>query len=803
MDKTRESKEEEITGSDLGTPSAQRPTSANSVMPRGVISASELQKGGGFQKNGGTNAPRREAAQHSTLKVNSQLEVIRGEVERVRFKKAESDFVIFELKAKDTLSSTVVVGNGADIAAGLEVIITGEFVTHPRFGAQFKARNISIVPPSSTDGITKYLASGVIPGIGPTLARRVAEHFGGETLNILERTPERIQEVSGIGSSKAHAIATYLEENKSLHEITRFLTEHHIQPGLANRIYKRYGNRSIERLKQNPYLLARDVVGVGFRTADSVALRLGIELESPERHRAGLLYSLERARDDGHCFLPREALFSSCESLLETHPSLVDHEQRLRELHEEKLVSTRDEHVYLTSLAHAEEYIATFAVERLTPRKKMLLDELEMEKTIRRVEGDLAITFSNEQRKAVHAALSYRLLLLTGGPGCGKTTVTRAIVEALAEAGCNIALTAPTGRAAQRMSQVCNLPAKTIHRLLRFDPFTRRFIHNESFPIEQDEKQVDAIIVDESSMIDLLLAQSLFSAIPHNATIILVGDKDQLPSVGPGRVFGELLSITEIPTITLSQLYRREETSRINDIAYQINAGLDPQIPEPDGVTKSDAYFLERTDSEEAASTIERLFIEQIPKKFGIAPGDITVLTPSNRGPLGTIQLNERLQRAVLGQHDRAFTLTNSDISFYEGDRVCQRKNNYQIDEFGVFNGDTGTIVEIDDSGKELTVELWDGRLINYSENDIQQLTLAYALTVHRSQGSEIPCVVLALNESHYTLLERQLIYTAVTRAKKLLIVVGSRKSLSLASRRAQSKKRFSSLKERIETILR
>ena len=786
MDQTRESKDAQIIGSQEGKPAKDKPSAASLTTSGAVVPASELSK-----------------KANSSGARSSELEVIRGEVERVRFKKPDTDFVIFELKPNSATASTVVVGSGADVAPGLEVVLTGEFVTHPRFGKQFKAKNIAVVPPSSTDGITKYLASGVIPGIGPTLARRVAEHFGGETLNILERTPSRIQEVSGIGANKAHAIATYLEENKSLHEITRFLTEHHIAPGLANRIYKRYGNRSIERLKENPYLLARDVVGVGFRTADSVALRLGIELESPERHRAGLLYSLERARDDGHCFLPREALFSSCENLLETTPSLFDHEQRLRELDEEKLIVIKDENVYLSTLASAEEYVARFAVERLAPRKKMLLEELEMERTIRRVEKDLSITFSNEQRKAVHAALSYRLLLLTGGPGCGKTTVTRAIVEALTAAGCNIALTAPTGRAAQRMSQVCNLPAKTIHRLLRFDPFTRRFIHGESFPVEQDEKPIDAVIVDESSMIDLPLAQSLFSAIPKDATIILVGDKDQLPSVGPGRVFGELLSVTEIPTITLSQLYRREESSHINDIAYQINAGLDPQIPEPDGSTKSDAYFLERPDPEDAAATIERLFIDQIPKKFGIAAGDITVLTPSNRGPLGTIQLNERLQRAVLGQHDRAFTLTNAEVPFYDGDRVCQRKNNYQIDEFGVFNGDTGTIVEIDDTGKELTVELWDGRLIHYAEHDIQQLTLAYALTVHRSQGSEIPCVILALHESHYTLLERQLIYTAVTRAKQLLIVVGSRKSLSLASRRAQSKKRFSSLKERIESILR
>ncbi|MBN8550012.1 MAG: AAA family ATPase, partial [Deltaproteobacteria bacterium] len=356
-------------------------------------------------------------------------------------------------------------------------------------------------------------------------------------------------------------------------------------------------------------------------------------------------------------------------------------------------------------------------------------------------------------------------------------------------------LCAPTGRAAQRMAQVTDLPASTIHRMLKFDPVRGGFMFGARDPLP-----ADAVIVDEASMIDLMLAKDLFSAIPQNATLVLVGDRDQLPSVGPGRVFGDLISIHQLKIVALSKLFRRGNESSINDIAHRINAGLVPDIPQPDGVTKVDAYFLPRSEAEEAAQTIESLIADQIPKKFGIDRKDICVLTPSNRGPLGTQALNERLQNRLnpAAALDFDQTLTVNKIDYRVGDKVCQRVNNYQLDEIGVYNGDIGYIHSVDKQSRSIRVEMWDGRLIKYEQNDLQQLSLAYAITVHRSQGSEIPCVILALHDSHFTLLERQLIYTAVTRAKQLLIVVGSKRSLSIACKRTSTRRRSSCLAEKI-----
>ena len=415
-----------------------------------------------------------------------------------------------------------------------------------------------------------------------------------------------------------------------------------------------------------------------------------------------------------------------------------------------------------------------------------------------RAEQSLGVSFSREQRGAVNSAATLPLLLVTGGPGCGKTTIIRALALLFKEAKLRLALAAPTGRAAQRMAQVCELPASTIHRLLKFDPIKASFLHDAHDPLP-----IDAIIIDEASMIDLMLAKDLFAAIPPEARVILVGDKDQLPSVGAGRVFADLLSLHEITTVSLSQLFRRAGNSSINTIAHSINAGILPEIPEPDGVTKSDSYFIAKKDATEAATLIESLVAEQIPKKFGIEPRHICVLTPTNRGPLGTLVLNQRIQEKMNPRRDSEQEIQIGDTVFRLGDRVCQRVNNYQIDNVGVFNGDVGEIFSVDKSHRSLTVEMWDGRLVKYEENDLQQLSLAYAVTVHRSQGSEIPCVVLALHESHFALLERQLIYTGVTRAKQLLIVVGSKKALGIACSRTSTDKRCTLLRERIRKRLR
>ncbi|NLF25941.1 MAG: AAA family ATPase, partial [Deltaproteobacteria bacterium] len=476
----------------------------------------------------------------------------------------------------------------------------------------------------------------------------------------------------------------------------------------------------------------------------------------------------------------------------------------LEELLNEGLVAKDGDAFYLKQLLEAENFVAAFVADRCAARPSNLTKEL-VAACLAKSQHELNIKYTFEQREAVFLATTSPLLIITGGPGCGKTTTIRALAAAFQAMGKVLALAAPTGKAAQRMAQLCSYPASTIHRLLKFDPRSGRFKYGINAPLcvgDADERRVEALIIDETSMVDLALAKDLFAAIPKDAHLVLVGDKDQLPSVGPGRVFAELLSTPQIKKVVLSQIFRRSDESGITTAAHSINSGIVPNIPVPDGITRSDIYLIERSDPEEAARMVENLVADQIPKKFNFSSTDITVLTPSNRGPLGTIQLNRRLQERLNPPKPNRKELEVRGEKFRLRDRVCQRVNNYQIDQEGVFNGDTGEIYTIDTQKKSMQVELWDGRLINYEGANLSQLSLCYALSVHRSQGSEMPCVVLVLHESHYSLLERQLLYTAVTRAKQLLIVVSTRKALSIATRRATTKRRCTRLQARIEALL-
>jgi exodeoxyribonuclease V alpha subunit len=550
-------------------------------------------------------------------------------------------------------------------------------------------------------------------------------------------------------------------------------------------------------LRSDPYLLAREIRGIGFQTADQIARNLGIEPDSPKRLQAGLFFALTSASDDGHCYLSRPALTEKARLLLGIE-EITALQENLDILLAQDLLTLHEGGVFLKNFDRAEDLVARFVAERaLTPKKNALEPQLIRE-CITEAERALGVSLSPEQQVAVESSARYGLLIITGGPGCGKTTIIKALTLLFEQTGMSYALAAPTGRAAQRMSQVCSKPASTIHRLLKYDPLTNSFVFNA-----KNNLPYDALIIDEASMVDILLARDLFQAIPQRCTLILVGDKDQLPSVGPGRVFADLVGCKDIRVISLSKLFRRTEESQINSVAYQINTGETPDIPTPDGVTRSDAYFIQREDSEEAARLVESLVAEQIPKKFGFSGTDIAILTPSNRGPLGTQELNKRIQERLnpKDSHRDDEILQVGEIEFRVGDRVCQRVNNYKIDPTGVYNGDMGTVLSVNTDDQRLSVELWDGRLIEYPKGEISQLSLAYTITVHRSQGMEVPCVVLVLDTSHFTLLERQLVYTGVTRAKKLLIVVGSKRALAIASKRAQTKKRCTMLLDRIQQL--
>lgn len=729
---------------------------------------------------------------------SSEESVIRGVVKRIVFRNAENGYTVLRLGTSSSEEELTVVGNFLSVSIGMHLILRGKTTEHDKYGKQFNSIQATQTQPSSPQEIEQYLSSGLIKGIGPKTAERIIEAFGSETIEMIEQHPEEIAKVSGVGSHKAQLIHEALVQQKDEKETMRFLIEHQVSPLLAQKIYKLYGTKTVEKISENPYRLAQDIWGVGFATADSIAMNFGIELDSPLRLKAGILFTLEKAAEsDGHCYLPDKLLSERARVLLAIEDR-VDLTPYVSELENDGDIIRETDANYLPSLYRAESYVAEFCSRRVSELEEPKVSKAVIDSCIRDIENQQGISFSAEQKNAIELASKFPLLVITGGPGCGKTTIIQAISGMYKEAGHVVRLAAPTGRAAQRMSQVCDMSSSTIHRMLKFDPITKHFIHGPKDPI-----LADVIIIDEASMIDIKLAMSLFSAISKNTVVILVGDKDQLPSVGPGRVLSDLLSLVELQSVSLNRIFRRSNESSINDIAHAINCGQVPDIPVPDGETKTDAYFLPKSEPEEAAALIERLISDQIPKKFNIPQADITVLTPSNRGPLGTLTLNKKLQQHLnpSGKIDIEQEMNIGETDFRIGDRVCQRVNNYNIDESGVFNGDVGTIYSIDRSANSLTVELWDGRLIDYSKTDLSQLSLAYAVTVHRSQGSEIPCVVLALHDSHYTLLERQLIYTAITRAKKLLIIVGSKRAFSMACKRTNTSKRCTKLAERVKEL--
>jgi exodeoxyribonuclease V alpha subunit len=725
-------------------------------------------------------------------------ETIRGTIERVSYRNPENGYAVLQVMLEGSRDKITVVGLAPHAAAGTYAIITGEYREHPKFGRQFALHNLTDTPPSSSYDIERYLSSGLIAGIGKKTAERLVQEFGTTALDVIKDDPDAVAAIPGIGKKKAELLSTALTNQSSFDQTLRFLVEHRISPHLSYKIYERFKHNTLETIQKDPYILAREIRGIGFQTADAIAMNLGTGPLSPQRLQAGVYAALSDASDDGHCCLPKHILLQKAQLLLgiEEIEEITTTIQSL--LDQDILVSYRDG-IFIKSVALAEDAVASWIANRSTRSGLLRIGDAAIQDAIKEAEQILGMTLSPEQHKAVEIAAKEPFMIITGGPGCGKTTVIKAITQLFERVGISFAMAAPTGKAAQRMSQVCAVPASTIHRLLKYDPVSNGFVFNARNPLPYE-----AIIVDEASMIDLLLAQDLLAAIPDKCTLILVGDKDQLPSVGAGRVFGDLVSCYGVRVVQLSKLYRRSDSSNITTVAHMINMGELPTIPMPDGQTKSDAYFILRENAEDAGKLLESLVAEQIPRKFGFSGSEIVVLTPTNRGPLGTRELNKRLQERLNPQasHPADKILEIGDSNYRIGDRVCQRVNNYKIDPNGVYNGDMGTIVDVDTDVQRLTVELWDGRLVQYPRGEISQLSLAYALTVHRSQGMEAPCVVFALDTSHFTLLERQLVYTGVTRAKKLLIIVGSQRALGIAAKRAQTKKRCTYLTERIRQIL-
>lgn len=714
---------------------------------------------------------------------------LRGEVEKVIYQSDDDSFSILNLKdSQGNLHCVCGAVSGAYAGQGIEV--TGKWEFHKEHGRRLKVSSYSFTLPTTTEGIEKYLASGIIKGIGAKYAKEIVKTFGDKTLKILDNASVRLREVPGLGQKRIKAIKKSWAENAEKRNAQICLQSLGITPAYFNRIYNNYGNECAEIIRKDPYRLASDIDGIGFIMADRIAEKSGIGKADAKRLKSGVTYALSQIRLSGHVCMPRGEFIQTVARLLDVEEANAEQALELALL--EDLAVIRRSHsgidmVYEPGLLRCEEELPKL-IANLAVREK------HFGHAVLNFRTPPDSKFSGEQLRAVETAGASAFSIITGGPGVGKTTVVSEIVRRASAAKLNIVLAAPTGRAAKRMSETTGLPASTIHRLLKWDPAERRFVHGRANPL-----QYELYVLDEVSMLDLPLSVAFFRAVRPGACVILVGDADQLPSVGPGNVLNDLIECGLVPVSRLTKIFRQGAGSGIIHAAHNVNEGKMPD----DGLhypknELADFYWIEKEEPEEAADVIERMMIDRIPARFGFDPkNDIQLITPMNRGVCGTVAMNERLQALVNGESKLAFT--SAGRTFRIGDRVMQTSNNY---DKGVFNGDMGRVMVIRHSDSEFVVR-FDLNDVTYSFEDAEQLTLAYAVTIHKSQGSEFPVVIMPILSQHYMMLQRNLLYTGMTRAKKLMILVGSRKAVSMAVRNAVREPRHSLLRERLEDAFR
>lgn len=693
----------------------------------------------------------------------------------------------------DARKTQTVVGNCAAPNAGEEIAARGEWIEDDQYGSQFRASEISTSEPDNLKGIERYLGSGLIDGIGPTYAKKLVNKFGPEVFNIIDDRSKRLEEVEGIGPKRRKEIKKSWEKQKSVRRIMVFLHQHGISTARAVRIYKTYGDESIKKLKNNPYRLSHDLHGVGFKTADTIASKLGINFDDCSRIEAGLQFALQTATGNGHCALPETELIESATELLGVDQIKI--EDCLKKIITKSEV-IRDEinsvpMIFPPQLIASEKIVSQKILNLAS--KKPDYPKVEIEKALSWCQKKIGYPLAEGQRKAVELALRERVLIITGGPGVGKTTILRSVLMILRAKKVAPILCAPTGRAAKRMSETTGLEASTIHRLLEFKGQSGKFAHDENNPVEGD-----LFIVDEASMIDIQLMSSFLRALPKNAHLILVGDVDQLPSVGPGSVLSDMIQSNELPVARLNEIFRQSSESRIITAAHEINEGILPieLSKSARNNPNSDFFFISSDEPDKTAETIANIVSLRVPEKLGLDPvNDIQVITPMHRGSLGTQALNRKLQDSLNPASESTFEIERFGARYRVGDKVIQTRNNYEKE---TLNGDIGKVIEISTDPGKVIIQFSGQRTVSYEPGELDEISPGFAITVHKSQGSEFPCVVIPVSTQHFLLLQRNLLYTAITRGSQVVVLVGQKKAAAMAVKNIDTKERYRGLLQRL-----
>lgn len=704
---------------------------------------------------------------------------LRCVVEHITYQNEKNGWSVMKVKVKGYDNLVTLTGSLLDIPVGSVLLVDGDWHVDPKYGRQFVAQSWTEVMPATLYGIEKYLGSGLVKGIGPVYAKAIVSRFGLETIDVIENDIERLLEVPRLGKKRMEKIRESWEKQKDIKEVMVFLQGHGVSTAFAAKIYRKYEKESIAKVKENPYQLADDIWGIGFKTADSIASKMGYEKNDPRRCRSGILYALNELAEEGHVYAEPEQLVKAATELLEAEETPV--RQALASMMEAKDVITDNDVIYLPPFYHAENGSAK-RLQSLLSDTSLFNSDIAAEPEAEYGSKSGGIVYDEVQQAAIQKALDSKVMVLTGGPGTGKTTTTQGIIAAFKARHMNILLAAPTGRAAKRMTEATGMEAKTIHRLLEYNPMDG-YKRNDENPLEGD-----ALIVDECSMIDILLFYNLMKAIPTNMRLILVGDIDQLPSVGAGNVLRDIIDSQRIPVVRLTRIFRQAQSSRIVMNAHAINAGHFPNIK--NGLD-TDFFFINQEDADEMVKLIIGLVRDRLPKKYGYPPKEIQVLTPMQRGTVGAGNLNIELQNAL---NPVGPSLARGGYTFRQGDKVMQIRNNY---DKNVFNGDIGYITAVDTNERTLTVT-FDSRLVEYDITELDEIVLAYAVTIHKSQGSEFPVVVMPVTMKHFVMLQRNLIYTGITRAKKICVLVGTTKALAYAIKQNAVSKRNTKLKERL-----